>query len=198
MADVLLSTEDLIVVGGPSQISISLDVGATGDSGSMIYHGSGNPNSSSTQLGFTPRLLDMYINLDPTDAGYQYLYQYQTVFGVPEWVPLFRMFTNTYRKNTLASETVFVDGSVEIFVKAADVVPADMVDQLSPEDFNIQYSIIGSSPIISAISVANTYSLIGQDKFIKITIAAEEKEGNGSSTTPINGQRVVHLFITVV
>lgn len=196
MADVLLSTEDLIVVGGPSQISISLDVGATGDSGSMIYYGSGNPNSSSTQLGFTPRLLDMYINLDPTDAGYQYLYQYQTVFGVAEWVPLFRMFTNTYRENTVAASTIFVDGSVDIFVKVSEVVPADMVDQLSPEDFNVQYSIIGSSPAISAMSIASTYSLIGSDKFLKITIVAEEKDG--STLSPVQGERVIHLFITVV
>lgn len=197
MADVLVSTEDLIVVGGPSQISISLDVGATGDPGSMIYYGSGNPNNSNTQLGFTPKLLDMYINLDPTDDQYQYLYQYQSVFGINEWVPLFRMFTNTYRKNTTAASTIFIDGSVDIYVPVADIVPADMVAQSSPADFNIQYSIIGDNPIMSSVSVANDYSVIDLEKFLKITINAHENVG-GSLLQPVEGERVIHLLITMV
>lgn len=197
MAEVLVSTEDLVVVGGPSQISISLDVGATGDPGSMIYYGSGNPNSSSTVLGFTPKLLDMYINLDPTDDQYQYLYQYQSVFGVDEWVPLFRMFSNIYRKNTTAASTIFVDGSADIYVPVADIVPADMVSQSSPADFNVQHSILGDYPIMSSMAIAASYSTIDLEKFLKLTIHASESV-DGSTLQAVEGERVIHLLITMV
>jgi hypothetical protein len=196
MADVLLSTEDVTVVGGPSSVSLSLDIGATGDPGSMIYYGVGNPNSSSTVLGFVPKLLDMYINLDTTDSEYQYLYQYQNVAGVDEWSPLFRMFTNTYRKNIPTGTAVFVDGQTDLFIRILDILPADIAETSSPEDFNIQYSILGDHPIISSIVVAGEYSVIASEKHLKISVNAAEKQ-NGNFVD-LQGGRVIHLFITVV
>lgn len=196
MADVLLATEDVVVIGGPSSVALSLDIGATGDPGSMIYHGSGNPNSSSTVLGFVPKLLDMYINLDPTDDGYQFLYQYQSVAGVDEWVPLFRMFTNTYRANTSSSTTIFVDGSVDIYVPILDILPAEDAETSTPSDFNVQYSIVGDKPIVSAMTIASQYSIIASEKHLKITITASEK--NNGNFVDLSGGRVIHLFITVV
>lgn len=196
MADVLLATEDVVVIGGPSSVALSLDIGATGDPGSMIYHGSGNPNSSSTTLGFVPKLLDMYINLDPTDDGYQFLYQYQSVAGVDEWVPLFRMFTNTYRANTASSSTVFVDGTVDIYVPILHILPAEDAETSTPEDFNVQYSIVGDKPIVSAMTIAGQYSIIASEKHLKITITASEK--NNGNFVDLSGGRVIHLFITVV
>lgn len=196
MADVLLSTDDVVVIGGPSQVAISLDVGATGDPGSMIYYGVGNPNSSNTVLGFTPKLMDMYINLDTTDPEYQYLYQYQNVAGVDTWSPLFRMFTNTYRKNVASDVAVFVDGMVDLFIPILDIVPADISETSVPEDFNVQYSILGDNPIISSITIAGQYSIIASEKHLKITVNAAEKQ-NGNFVD-LQGGRVIHLFITVV
>ena len=196
MADVLLSTEDVVVIGGPSAVVISLDIGATGDPGSMIYYGSGNPNSSSTVLGFTPRLMDMYINLDPTDSEYQFLYQYQSVAGIDEWVPLFRMFSDTYRLNTTVDSTIFVDGEVDIYIPILHILPPEIAETSSPADFNIQYNILNSYPTISGMSVASTYSIVASEKNLKLTITAAEKQ-NGNFVD-IQGGRVIHLFITVV
>lgn len=196
MAEVILSTEDVIVIGGPSSVSISLDVGATGEAGSMIYYGSGNPNSSNTVLGFVPRLMDMYINLDPTDAGYQFLYQYQNVAGVNEWVELFRMFSGTFRENTDPAATVFVDGSVDIYIPLSHIAPVGVTEGSSPADLNVQYSIVNANPVISSMEIAELFSTINSEKHLKITInAAELVDG---ILVSLEGGKVIHLFITMV
>jgi hypothetical protein len=138
----------------------------------------------------------MYINLDTTDSEYQYLYQYQNVAGVDEWSPLFRMFTNTYRKNIPTGTAVFVDGQTDLFIRILDILPADIAETSSPEDFNIQYSILGDHPIISSIVVAGEYSVIASEKHLKISVNAAEKQ-NGNFVD-LQGGRVIHLFITVV
>jgi len=37
MADVILSTEDLTVLGGPSSLNLEIDFGPKGDRGSQIF-----------------------------------------------------------------------------------------------------------------------------------------------------------------
>lgn len=79
MADVVLSTVDLDVFGGPSTVNVSLDVGATGDRGSRIWAG---PNGYAVDLvNKEIKEYDVYVN---TTTGY--MYQYITQLGSLAWV----------------------------------------------------------------------------------------------------------------
>ena len=48
MADVILSTEDLTVFGGPALISLDVDFGPSGSRGSRIYGVVADPRLSTT------------------------------------------------------------------------------------------------------------------------------------------------------
>ena len=60
MVDVLLNTEDVVVLGPPQTIDVLVDIGPQGTRGSQIFVGVGDPNS--VEIGQTIRLNDLYIN----------------------------------------------------------------------------------------------------------------------------------------
>ena len=49
-AEVLVNTDDITVLGPPAQVNVQLDIGATGNRGSQIFVGTGNPNSGLISL----------------------------------------------------------------------------------------------------------------------------------------------------
>ena len=51
---------DLNIYGGPTEIDVSVDLGQTGDRGSYIWVGSGDPSLSLTGLPY--QVKDLYIN----------------------------------------------------------------------------------------------------------------------------------------
>jgi hypothetical protein len=91
MAEVILSSDDLTVLGGPAEISVDVDFGPKGDRGSLIFYGLGKPDEIST-LPEDLKAYDTYINASPTDSEYQFLYQYISADGgTPSWVKIFKL-----------------------------------------------------------------------------------------------------------
>ena len=72
MPEVLLSNDDVTVLGPPEIVELQVDVGATCVRGSKVFFVAGNPNS--IDIGSTPLLNDTYINISPGE-NYSYLYQ---------------------------------------------------------------------------------------------------------------------------
>ena len=60
MPEVLISTDNITVVGPPNTIEVLVDIGPAGTRGSQTFVGVGNPNS--VNIGQTPLLNDLYIN----------------------------------------------------------------------------------------------------------------------------------------
>ena len=78
MVDVLLNTDDVVVIGPPASIDLLVDIGPQGVRGSKFIVGSGEPNTltaSGILFGNTLILNDMYINIAPGE-NYWYMYQY--------------------------------------------------------------------------------------------------------------------------
>lgn len=92
MADVVLSTDDIVVLSGPASVTVTTDFGAAGQRGSLMFTGLGAPTIAGN-ITQTVQLLDTYINTLSTDPDgkYKWLYQYQNVNGTPTWVPLFSL-----------------------------------------------------------------------------------------------------------
>lgn len=127
MVDVLLSSENLSVFGGPASIDVSVDYGAQGVRGSYIFTGNGKPTDADVDLPLTIQPYDLYINLKPSDIEYLFLYQYGSVNGVLTWSRVLRLIPNTALANI---PVIFYNGEAVTFI-AEQGAPA------GPEDIDL-------------------------------------------------------------
>jgi hypothetical protein len=194
MAEVILSSDDLTVLGGPSVVSVDVDFGPTGDRGSQIFVGNGNPNV--IEIGQTPKIFDLYINLLSSDPEYLNYYQYQNVDGTNVWVRLFSLvpFSKSNKE-----ERTFTDGIATFNIPIANIVSEIDIESVSSANFNVQYSVSGTNPIASGITVGEP-SLIFDILSLPITVNAVEYVLSGETLIwqPIDEDRLIDLFITMV
>jgi hypothetical protein len=190
MTDVILSTEDLTVLGGPSSLNLEIDFGPKGDRGSQIFVNLGQPT---LLLAPDAQVYDLYINILSSDDEYQYVYQLQNVLGTETWVRLFKLTSNTYSKNY--TTTTFTNGTWTKNIPVAEIVPSDFVGTITAENFNVQYSILNQLPLASSISVGAVSSDNGT---LSLPITIKAVELDGSTWSNLTTVKTVHLFITVV
>lgn len=189
MPEVILANTDLTVLGGPASIKVDLDFGADGKRGSYFFVGEGDPNEPSTVIGQTPQLFDTYINLRVSDNTYLYLYQYQLVDGQYIWVELVNLIPNHFSMN---SSKIFVDGSTTINVPVMNI---SLLENLQADNFNIQITIANTNPVASSLSIG---SITTVDDILVLPISVNAVEFSSNSWVPLDGTKIVHLFITVV
>jgi hypothetical protein len=200
MTDVLLSSDNLTVLGGPSRISLAVDIGPTGERGSKIFVGNGNPNI--INIGQTPKIFDLYINLLTSDPEeYLNFYQYVIADGVESWSTLFNLRPGS--KSTKVSPN-FVDGTATVYIPVSSIVPTELINSVTASNFNIQHSIQNANPLASSITVGAPE--INDDVLsLPITIKAVEAIDSEESAPlsdyiwePLDGTKVIDLFITMV
>lgn len=193
MAEVILSTEDITVLGGPSSVSVDVDFGPQGTRGSQIFVGEGDPNDPATVIGQSDiKILDLYINIKPTDLEYLYVYQYVTETSVEYWKKLFRIIPNT---KSLNSSATFASGETTINVPVNQIVNADDVATVAAADFSVQATILNANPVALSVEIGEP-SGTGSARAVPITINAVEY--SGSSWSALAGSKTVQLLITVV
>jgi hypothetical protein len=186
MVDIVLDSEELVVLGGPSQVSVQVDLGGDGDRGSIFVVGSSEPNSITEDnviSGITVQSFDMYINTQ-NKKMYQYI---AGDGGTLTWVEVLSIIPNTYSVN---KSVTFTDGDGTI----SDIALTSITDDstgMTAGNFNVQHSIIGSAPIASAVSVSNPSAG-------KLPITVHASEFDGTDWNDLSGSRTVHLLITVV
>ncbi|MFM6983881.1 MAG: hypothetical protein ACKOXF_07095 [Chitinophagaceae bacterium] len=189
----LLSNEDITVLGGPAQINVDLDFGPTGQRGSYWIVGNGNPNSQNTQIGQTPQIQDMYLNLDSENGEYLSVYQYQSGIGSTSWIKLVNLIPKIFSKNVTAN---FVNGIATINISLIDIVPSDIIGSIVATDFNIQHSVIDTgSPIASGLSISGIIIDNGLQVLSLEITASKLQQGAWEN---LSGQQSVHLFISLV
>ena len=188
MVDIVLDSEELVVLGGPSQVSVQVDLGGDGDRGSIFVVGSSEPNSITEDnviSGITVQSFDMYINTQ-NKKMYQYV---AGDGGLLTWVEVLSLIPNTYSVNKAVT---FSDGEATISdILIANIVDTGSTSGLTAANFNVQYSIVGSAPIASSISVSNPSA-----GALPITLYGSEFDG--TTWSDLSGSKTVHLLITVV
>jgi hypothetical protein len=191
VVDVIVSPDSLSLVGGPSSVNVEVDFGPAGTRGSQIFVGRGQPNNPATVIGQTPNILDLYINLAPATIDDEYLnvYQYQSIDGSNSWVRLFDLLPESLSVKRLAT---FTTGSAVLNIPIADIT--SIVDGLTSQNFNVQFSIEGSKPVAAAISLSITQ--VSQVQNLSVSITASEL--TGSTWAALSGNKTVNLFITMV
>jgi hypothetical protein len=91
MVDVLLTTENITVLGGPAKVNLEVDFGPKGPRGSNIFSGTSSPDVFFTEevaeaLGL--QVYDLYVNINPSSPDYGAFFQYQFVDDINQWVEL--------------------------------------------------------------------------------------------------------------
>jgi hypothetical protein len=191
MVDVLLNTEDVVVLGPPETIDVLVDIGPQGTRGTKFIVGSGEPNaqtSSGVLLGQTLILNDMYIDASPgTDYGY--MYQYVSQPGGNAWTQVLKINPAIYS----AIETVsFSSGNGSITIPITNIVNVSG-SPLTKSNFNVQYQIEGANPIASSLEIP---ALAGAGTNLVINLHASQY--SGGSWSALTGSKTVHLFISIV
>jgi hypothetical protein len=191
MPDVLLSNDDVTVLGPPDIIEVLVDIGPTGTRGSQVFAGIGDPNI--IEIGQTPILNDLYINASPGE-NYGYMYQYVSQPGGNTWIEILSVNPTIYSKNYL---TTFTSGVAEIVIPVSDIITITGAP-LSAENFSIQYSISHDNPVASSMTIP---ALAGNNLVINLKAVEHRLDidsGPYQDWALLNAEVVTHIFISIL
>ena len=186
MPDVLLSNDDVTVLGPPNTVEVLVDIGPTGTRGSQVFVGVGDPNIF--PIGQTPLLNDLYINASPgTDYGY--MYQYVSEPGGNTWIQILEISPTLYSQ---LHTTTYVDGVAQVVIPISNIVTVTG-SPLASTNFVVQYSIAHSNPTASSVVVP---ALVGAGTNLVLDFSAVEY--TGSAWQNLDEEVTTHLFISIV
>jgi hypothetical protein len=199
VADILLSNDDVSVLGGPETINLELDFGPTGDRGSIIVGTQGDPRDASVHAAISQKLqaLDLAVDYSPSSDTYRTVFQYiSTPSGALQWTPLVSLKTDFY--SYVKGPFSPVNGKITIPPINVTDIYALSEGTVSSSRFSIQYSI--SSPENAGPLATNLIvkDLITAQGFLALPLEIEGVEYDGTGWIPMTGPKLVHLFITVV
>jgi hypothetical protein len=193
MADILLSTDDLTIFGGPENISLDLDIGPQGDRGSIIIGVLGDPRDTgvASTIVQDTQALDIAIDYNPYSTTYKTVFQKVSTGGALQWTPLLTLKTNYYSS---VKDVTAVNGILTIPpINLTDI--ADEIN-LTSANFSIQYSI--SSPTGGPVSTSLVVSDVIDSPIRALPLQIKGVEYIDNTWQPMAGPKRVHLFITVV
>jgi hypothetical protein len=193
MADVVLTTDELLVLSGPSSINVEVDFGPEGERGSLFYVSVGNPNTA--LVGQTPKAKDLCVNVLKTDNEYSYVYQYNSDGGDGfQWYPIIKLSPLQYNKVMTGT---FVNGSKVFNIPVSYIVDEETSQTLTSANFNITYSIPNENPIASSIEIGSFTNDPGTGlQVIPVTVNAIEYVS--STWQNLTDVKTVHFVISIV
>jgi hypothetical protein len=185
--DVVVNTDDLVVLSPPTTIDVGFDFGPQGQRGATFYAGSGNPNDTSVQENVFGEIIvpvqgDIYINT-ASGANYGWLFIYNPKPVGDNWDQVLRLNPPMYARNI---EKAFSSGVSTISIPIADIVPLGVVIS-DPYSYVVNITAIGLDPIVltinsQAISGTNLNIVVEGIKFSGLTWSALDSETINIST----------------
>jgi hypothetical protein len=194
VTNIFVSSDDVKVIGGVSNVNVEVDFGPQGDRGNLFLVGLGNPNTISHSV--TLQLLDIYINVQATDEDYLVIYQYQNVSGVNTWVETSKLTTDKFSVNRTVG---FVDGvsTNPIDFKVSNIIPISLIGGLTAADFNVQCTISHpDSPVASSITVLPITIQSGTGDII-LPVTVNAAKFSDSEWSSLSGTFTIHFLITL-
>lgn len=163
MAEVLLTSEELTVLGGPSSVSVDVGIGATGDRGSVIYAVSADPRLATTEKPSDIKVYDISLVISPSEADYRVMYQ-KTGPGGEDWSELIDLNLSETQAKTVSniSENYTVtegDRSSIIRSTASDAISITIEDVLSVGE---SFYVIQDGTGTVSFSAGTGVSLVGK------------------------------------
>jgi hypothetical protein len=194
MADITstISSETLTILGGPSTVQVSLDVGPKGDRGNMFFYGQGKPTVVS--LPQTAKVYDMYVNLLQSDNEYKMVYQYIYAPGGPRWTSVFKLEPDVFRKQLIAQD--FTDGQTWVYIPISQILGDSDGRSISAQNFHVQCTFKSTNPVASSVTVSEV--TLDVNNMLALPISIKAAEFDGDSWSQVDGEKDVYLTISVI
>lgn len=204
---------DLATLSGPSSVQVVVDKGQKGERGNNILLSRGNPNAPGNLQG-TPIEFDLAIDIDNTSLSYLFMYRYMNteissdplIIGLA-WEPVLRLIPNSIAIN---QDVFFQNGSTQVTVQipippGVNLPAVPGVEDI-PQILDIQHSVVNKiqettdvqNPIASNLVIASDEDIVINGDTVTLTITIGGVEILGGTTLPIQGNKTIHLVITVV
>jgi len=194
VSEVLLSNDDITVLGPPEIVELLVDLGPQGIRGSKVFVGTGEPSTEAggTLEGQTIILNDLYINTSP-GANYGYLYQYVSQPGGNTWTSVLKINPTLYSRIfpvDFTAGTGSSTGSGSVTIAIANILTVTG-SSLTAANFNVQYSISNTDPVVSTFIT----SIVGSN----LVITFEASKYVSGTWTALNEDDVtIHILVTIV
>jgi hypothetical protein len=149
--DVVVNTDDLVVLGPPNNIDLSISIGEQGPRGATFFVGSGNPNISSVSENVFGETLvpiqgDLYINVS-TGSEYGWLYIYNPKITGDQWDQVLRIQPPS---SYFEQESAFINGVTTISLPLSNLLPSG-TEESNPDNYIVNITPIHSDPISFSI-----------------------------------------------
>jgi hypothetical protein len=180
-----VNIDELAIIAPPDIIEVAVDIGPTGQRGSKVFVGTGDPNTK--DFTETIYLNDLYINVSP-GTDYSYMYQYISVPGANQWESILKVNPALHaRLDTTVDFTSGTSGTILIPISSIVTVTGS---PLIASNFNVQHDIKYSDLVSSSIS---NVTVSGSN--LAITLKAMKYSGSWQALTATDVS--VYLFISV-
>ena len=180
-----VNTDDIAIIAPPDVIEVAVDIGPTGQRGSKVFVGTGDPNTKS--FTETIYLNDLYINVSP-GTDYSYMYQYISVPGANQWESILKVNPALHaRLDTTVDFTSGTSGTILIPISSIVTVTGA---PLVASNFNVQHNVKYTDLVSSSVS---NVQVSGSN--LAITLKAMKYSGSWQALTATDVS--VYLFISV-
>jgi len=182
--DTIISNDELVVVGPPASVSVSVDIGPQGERGSQFYSGVGTPAQNALSL-VDAKINDLYINR-LLGGNYGVIYKLNATPGGSSWQAVLKFQPISHSVQKLVN---FTSGSGSISIPLADFY-SSAPESLDPNTILIQATSELNNPAFISISNKDIQIVSSVKTFIAELQGAELSSGSVSlisaSAVPIN------------
>lgn len=192
MVDYVLQTVNLDVFGGPTSLDVSTDFGKTGDRGTRVWVGTGNPASVLT-ANQDVKLYDLFINTNPVDQFYSWLYQYVPEVGTPTWSRVLKLNPSQYSK---VYPVLFTAGVGVLDIPVSVITSDTTTATIDKFIFRYNFENNATNPIASSFTYEIYINPTTGIRSLRITFKAIEY--NGTTWTNLSSSYKVHTFVSYI
>jgi hypothetical protein len=183
--DTIISNDELVVVGPPASVSVSVDIGPQGERGSQYFSGVGPPVPDNASLLVNAKINDLYIN-SRLGGNYGVVYKLDSVPGGSSWNPILKFQPISHSVQKLVN---FTSGSGSISIPLADFY-SNAPESLDPNTILVQATSELDNPAFISISNKSIQEVSTVKTFIAELQGAELSSGSvsliSSSAVPVN------------
>jgi hypothetical protein len=188
--DTIISNDELVVVGPPASVSVSVDIGPQGERGSQFYYGIGHPDAAANQATVADaKVKDLYINQQTNSGKYGVVYIKNALPGGTDWQEVLKFQPLSYSIKELIN---FTSGTGSVSIPLADFY-SSAPENLDANTILIQATAELNNPAFVSVSNKTIGVVDGTRRFIAELKSAQLSSG---SVSLISASVPVNLYIT--
>lgn len=185
--DTIISNDELIVVGPPASVSVSVDIGPQGERGSQFFFGLGPPTSPENAAGLVnAKVNDLYINRKLGGGKYGVVYILNAVPGGSIWQEVLKFQPLSYSIQKIVN---FASGTGSISIPLADFY-SNAPESLNVNTILVQATAELNNPAFVSVSNKEIKDVSAVKTFVAELKGSQFSSGSvsliSSSATPIN------------